>query len=215
MQVLIVFAHPEQRSLQASLLNVTIASLEKHGHTVKVSDLYAMDWYPSITESDFPGHEAGTRFQPIRSAADAFTAGQLAADITSEQAKVMWADMIILQFPLWWYSMPAIMKGWMDRVLNKKFAVFSGGESTKGPLQGKKALIITTVGATEADFSSDGALGDISLTLHPIQKGIFRFIGLDALDPVIGYNADSRKPECFEKTSHLIEERIANLEVRA
>ena len=212
MQVLIVFAHPDQRSLQASLLKVTIASLEKHGHTVKVSDLYAMNWFPSITESDFPNHEVGTRFQPIRVAAEAYTASNVSADIAAEQAKVMWADMVIFQFPLWWYSLPAIMKGWMDRVLNKNFAFFSGGEGTKGPLQGKKALIITTLGGSQHYFSNDGMMGDISLTLHPIQKGIFRFLGMDALEPVVGYDADSRKPDCYEKTSQLIQERIASLD---
>ncbi|GMM57947.1 hypothetical protein DAKH74_045630 [Maudiozyma humilis] len=215
MQVLIVFAHPDQRSLQASLLKVTIAALEKHGHTVKVSDLYAMNWFPTITESDFPNHEAGTRFQPIRAAAEAYTASAVSADIAAEQAKVMWADMVIFQFPLWWFGLPAIMKGWMDRVLNKNFAFFSGGEGTKGPLQGKKALIITTVGGSEHDFSSEGLLDDISYTLHPIQKGIFRFVGMDALEPVVGYGADSRKPICFEKTSKLIQERIASIDETA
>ncbi|SMN22791.1 similar to Tetrapisispora blattae hypothetical protein TBLA_0C01300 [Tetrapisispora blattae CBS 6284] [Maudiozyma saulgeensis] len=211
MKVLIIFAHPEKRSLQHSLLDVTVNALKRNGHEVKVSDLYNMNWKIAVDENDFLNHEKGTRLQPIRAAASAYDEGMFSNDITEEQEKVKWADLIIFQFPLWWYSMPAIMKGWMDRVLNKKFAFSKSGETLTGPLAGKKTFLITTVGASEEDFSEEGSLGDISHTLYPIQRGIFKFIGLDVLSPIIGYSADSRKPICFEKTSKLIEERIANI----
>ena len=211
MKVLIVFAHPEKRSLQHSLLKVAVDALEKNGHEVKVSDLYDMKWKIAVDEDDFLNHEKGTRLQPIRAAASAYEEGKLAQDITDEQNRVKWADLVIFQFPLWWYSMPAIMKGWMDRVLNKKFAFSKSGDITTGPLAGKKTFMIVTAGGTADDFSEGGFLGDISHILYPIQKGIFKFIGFNALDPIIGYGADSRKPICFDTTSKLIEERVANL----
>ena len=211
MKVLIVFAHPDKRSLQHSLLKVTVDALEKNGHEVKVSDLYDMKWKIAVDEDDFLNHEKGTRLHAMRAAASAYEEGKLAQDIVDEQNRVKWADLVIFQFPLWWYSMPAIMKGWMDRVLNKKFAFSKSGDTTTRPLAGKKAFMIVTAGGTVDDFSDSGFLGDMSNILYPIQKGIFEFIGFDALDPIIGYGADSRKPICFESTSKLIEERCASL----
>ena len=211
MKVLIVYAHPDKQSLNHSLLEVTTKYLKEKNHEVKVTDLYAQNFKAGVDSGDFLNHEEGKRLFLMRDGGSAFDAGKLSPDIMEEQAKLSWADLVIFQFPLWWYSMPAIMKGWMDRVLNKKFAFSKSGDTTTRPLAGKKTFMIVTAGGTADDFSEGGFLGDISHILYPIQKGIFKFIGFNALDPIIGYGADSRKPICFDTTSKLIEERVANL----
>src|SRR5690606_20152940 len=115
MNTLIVYAHPEPRSLNGSLKDLAVATLEKAGHAVRVSDLYAMGWKAAVDAGDF-GPSASN---PLRVPADsgrAFDTGTLTPDVRAEQEKLLWADTVIFQFPLWWYTMPAILKGWFDRV---------------------------------------------------------------------------------------------------
>src|SRR6478752_3045271 len=116
MNVLIVYAHPEPRSLNGSLKEFSVKRLRDAGHAVQVSDLYAMNWKAALDAGDSVAHTTGDRFDPSRASKYAFENGLQSADIAAEQAKLKWADAVILQFPLWWFSMPAIMKGWVERV---------------------------------------------------------------------------------------------------
>lgn len=116
MNVLIVFAHPEQKSLSASLRDVAVRELEAVGHTVQVSDLYAMRWKSEIDRADFPSLAPDERLLPVAASKHAFDSDTLTADVKAEIEKLLWADTLILQFPLWWFTMPAILKGWVDRV---------------------------------------------------------------------------------------------------
>ena len=117
MNVLIVYAHPEPRSLNGALRDFTVQRLRRAGHDVLVSDLYAMGWQACVTRSDFPEHDAGQPLKVETASKQAFENGTQSPDIAEEQRKLLWADALILQFPMWWFSMPAILKGWVDRVL--------------------------------------------------------------------------------------------------
>ena len=122
MKVLIVFAHPEPGSLNGGLCDVAVRSLEAQGHEVRVSDLYAQRWKSDVDRADFPSLPADTRLAPAAASKQAFEAGTLTVDVKGEIEKLLWADVLILQFPLWWFSMPAILKGWVDRVFAYGFA---------------------------------------------------------------------------------------------
>jgi NAD(P)H dehydrogenase (quinone) len=111
MNVLIVYAHPEAHSLNGALNAFAISHLENSGHHVQVSDLYAMNWKSQLDASDTLAPLAGDHFHPSLDSKKAFEQGLQSADIAGEQAKLRWADAVIFQFPLWWFSMPAIMKG--------------------------------------------------------------------------------------------------------
>jgi NAD(P)H dehydrogenase (quinone) len=114
MKVLLVFAHPEPRSLNGALRDVAVKELEAQGHEVLVSDLYADGWNSELARGDFPSLAPGTRFKSAKASGEAFAANGLTADVKAEQEKLLWADTLILQFPLWCFSMPAILKGWVD-----------------------------------------------------------------------------------------------------
>ena len=121
MKTLIVHAHPEPKSLNGSLKDLAVSTLEEAGHEVRVSDLYAMDWKAVVDAADYGPHASS----PLRVAVDsgrAFDTGTLTPDVRAEQEKLLWADTIVFQFPLWWYGMPAILKGWFDRVFVSGFA---------------------------------------------------------------------------------------------
>lgn len=158
MRVLWVFAHPEQRSLSGALRDAGVRWLEDAGHQVMVSDLYAMGWNPIVSGEDF-AHDAGERLMVGDASALAYGSGRLSADIVEEQRKIAWADTLVFQFPLWWYGMPAMLKGWFDRIFVKGFAFGVNDPGTgqtlrygQGKLSGKTAMVVTSVGARESSI---------------------------------------------------------------
>ena len=153
MNVLIVYAHPEPLSLTGSLKNFAVERLTQAGHQVQVSDLYAMKWKAALDADDSLEGPATARFDPSLDSQRAFANGMQSADIAREQQKLRWADAVLLQFPLWWFSMPAILKGWVERVYAYGFAygVVSiptpiGVTVTARDAGGKRAMLIVTAG---------------------------------------------------------------------
>jgi NAD(P)H dehydrogenase (quinone) len=131
MKVLLVFAHPEPRSLSGALRDVAVTELEAQGHEVQLSDLYAEGWKSHVDRADFPSHARDARLIPVVASKQAFEGNTLTGDVRGEIEKLLWADALILQFPLWWFSMPAILKGWVDRVFAYGFAYGVGQHSDK------------------------------------------------------------------------------------
>lgn len=131
MRVLLVFAHPEPRSLNGALRDVAVDELRAQGHEVRVSDLYAAVWKSEVDHADFPSLPADTRLITAAASGDAFASGTLTDDVKAEQDKLLWADTLILQFPLWWFAMPAILKGWVDRVFSYGLAYGVGEHSDR------------------------------------------------------------------------------------
>ncbi|KAM4791050.1 ribosyldihydronicotinamide dehydrogenase [quinone]-like isoform 2-T2 [Cyanocitta cristata] len=122
-KVLIVYAHQEPKSFNGSLLKITVEELTKQGCSVTVSDLYAMQFEPRATRNDIVGPLHNSKaFNYGVETWEAYKRGGLSKDVVEEQKKVQEADLLIFQFPLFWFSMPAILKGWMDRVLVQGFA---------------------------------------------------------------------------------------------
>lgn len=195
MNVLIVYAHPEPLSLNGSIKNFAVERLEAAGHTVQVSDLYAMQWKPALDAHDSLDGAATKRFDAALDSKRAFVAGRQSADIAVEQQKLLWADTVILQFPMWWFSMPAILKGWIERVYAHGFAYGVGEHSDRrwgdrygeGSLAGKRAMLIVTTGGWESHYSARGINGPIDDILFPIQHGILYYPGFEVLPPFVVY----------------------------
>ena len=183
MKVLIVYAHMEPRSFNASLLERAKKTLERKGAEVRVSDLYAMGFNPIPGAADFKDHEAGTALDYYAEQKRAYEAGTLADDIVAEIENLDWCDILILQFPLYWFSMPAILKGWVDRVLVPGFAYGGGAWYDKGGLKGKRGMVVTTMAAFQEMMAPDGINGLVDVNLWPIQNGILAFCGFDVLPP--------------------------------
>ncbi|NGO73431.1 NAD(P)H-dependent oxidoreductase [Streptomyces boncukensis] len=211
--VLLVTAHPEPRSLNASLAAFAAGELRAAGHRVRVSDLYAMKWKAGVDADDFPGHAGPERLDILADSGRATLAGGLAGDIAAEQEKLRWSDAVILQFPLWWFSVPALLKGWIDRVFTYEFA---HGPSVpppygEGPLAGKRALISVTAGARASAFSERGIHGHLADILFPLQHGLFWFTGIAPLEPFALYGAVGLEPERFEEAKEAYARRLAGL----
>ena len=114
--VLLVHAHPDPQSLTAQLVQAARAELRAQGHEVIQSDLYALGWKAVYDEHDFPDRLDPERLSFVAESGHAFSTGTQPDDVRAEQAKLLAADAVVFQFPLWWFGLPAILKGWVDRV---------------------------------------------------------------------------------------------------
>jgi NAD(P)H dehydrogenase (quinone) len=219
MKVLLVYAHPESRSLNAALRDVAIQALTAAGHTVRVSDLYAMGWKASVDRDDFPQLASNDRLKVPKASRDAFEANALTDDVKAEQEKLLWTDMLILQFPLWWFTMPAILKGWVDRVFAYGFAYGVGEHNDKrwgdrygeGTFVGKRAMVITTAGGWAEHYSPRGINGPIEDLLFPIHHGILYYPGYDVLPPFVAYKTDGLDEARFEDIAEELRDRMRTI----
>ncbi|TWB16895.1 NAD(P)H dehydrogenase (quinone) [Nitrospirillum amazonense] len=220
MNILLVFAHPDPRSLNGALRDVAVAALQAQGHTVQVSDLYALGWKATVDHADFPDLKPEDRLVPVLASRDGYAAGRLTADVLAEQEKLRWADMLILQFPLWWFTMPAILKGWVDRVFAYGFAYGVGEHSDRrwgdrygeGVFQGRRAMVITTAGGWAPHYGPRGINGPIEDLLFPIHHGILYYPGYTVLPPFVAYSVDRLDAAGFEGEAERLRQRMRTLE---
>lgn len=193
-KVLIVHAHPERTSVTRSLVEVSIEVLEAQGHEVLQSDLYTMGWKAVFDDRDFPNRMNQDRLSFIEESGRAFSNGCQTPDVEEEQRKILAADAVILQFPLWWFSMPAIMKGWVDRVWAFGLAYGYRGAGNayrygEGGFAGKRALLAVSVGGPADDYSPRGINGPLEQLLFPITHGTLFFPGMQVLPTFAVYGA--------------------------
>jgi NAD(P)H dehydrogenase (quinone) len=225
MKILWVFAHPEPRSLNGSLREFAVQTLTRAGHTVKVSDLYAMRWKAIADGDDFVRRDRSERLEYMEASRQAFSDGTQSADISAEQEKVRWADTLILQFPLWWFSMPAIMKGWVERVFANGFAYGLmdpswPGRSLRyggGPLHGRRAMLVVTAANRESAMGARGVSGNIDNLLFPIHHGILWYVGMDVLPPFVIHNVSAGRvsPQRYDEIRGSLETRLLAMELTA
>jgi NAD(P)H dehydrogenase (quinone) len=203
----IVFAHPEPRSLNGFLRDRAIAGLQARGHVVTQSDLYAMRFKATADAEDFPSRDfTDERLIYHRESGMAQAQGEQSEDIATEQARLLAADAIILQFPLWWFSMPAILKGWVDRVFATGFAIGVPKDGSgqwlrygEGLLAGRRAMLAVTTGGREAQFGARGIHGPIDDLLFPINHGILHYVGLEVVAPWVAFQTTRLTEETADR----------------
>jgi NAD(P)H dehydrogenase (quinone) len=197
MKVFYVYAHPEPKSFNGSLKDTALAALQEKGHEVKLSDLYAMNFNPVLNEGDFTERKKPDVFKPFFEAIQASKTGAFAPDIKEEMEKVKWADLLIFQFPIFFTFMPAIMKGWIDRVLAPGFGFnpVTNSAYDTGLFKEKSAMLVTTTGASKEMYSEGGAHGDLNKHLESITHCIFEYMGMKVLPSHIIYEASNMSKE--------------------
>lgn len=139
--------------------------------------------------------------------------------MVAEQEKLLWADTVILQFPLWWYGMPAILKGWVDRVFSCGFAYGVGEYNDKhfgdrygeGVFKGKRAMLVVTSGGSEENYSARGICGPIEDLLFPINHGMLFYTGFDVLPPYVTWGAHRMNEPTFAEAATKLRERVRSL----
>ncbi len=212
MNVLIVHAHPEPQSFTAALRDQALETLQAQGHAVQVSDLYAMQWNPVASAEDFSARDNPDYLVYALEQRLGVKTQSLAPDIQEELDKLLWADLLILNFPIYWFSVPAILKGWIDRVLVS--GVCYGGKRfyDQGGLAGKKALVSVTLGGREHMFGEDAIHGPLEDMLRPLLRGTLAYVGLDVLPPFVAWHVPYISAEAREQFLVGYHERLENLD---
>jgi NAD(P)H dehydrogenase (quinone) len=187
--VLIVYAHPEPTSFSGALKDRAVAALTRADHRVEVSDLYAEGFNPVAGRHDFTTTADQGRFHYQSEQELAARSGAFAEDVRREQVRVAEADLLVLQFPLWWGSPPAILKGWCERVLAYGFAYVDGRRFDSGLFKGRRAIFSVTTGGTPERFSDEGVYGEIGRVLYPVERLLLQYMGYEVLPPFVAYAA--------------------------
>jgi NAD(P)H dehydrogenase (quinone) len=177
------------------LKDVAVDTLEALGYGVTVSDLYASRFAAVGTPHDFT-HAVQEPFDYLAEQRTASAGNSYSAEIASEQRKLLEADVLLLNFPMWWFGAPAILKGWIDRVLAAGFAYDRDSRFETGRFRGKRGMLTVTTGSVHDRYSKDGplAFAPMQETLHPLNRGVLEYIGMRALEPFVAYGV-TRLPD--------------------
>ncbi len=184
-----IVAHPENNSFNSSIANAQKNVLIENGYKVRFSNLYKDNFNPLLTRKDFKGLETFDLVQFPKAQNDSHINNKVNDEVLNEQKNLLWADILILQFPMWLYGMPAILKGWCEKVLSEGFAHKPSDNIwfEKGKMSNKKLLLSITTNGKRESFSSRGRHGSMDIILWPILNS-FWFSGFKILEPLIAYN---------------------------
>ncbi|HEY0298210.1 MAG TPA: NAD(P)H-dependent oxidoreductase [Arachidicoccus sp.] len=187
MKHLIIYAHPNQNSLNNYLKESLVKHLTLNKHEVETRDLYQLEFNPILSLEDMSGQRKG----------------HLAEDVKQEQQLILWAEIITFIYPIWWTGLPAILKGYIDRVFSYGFAYSYDQGIQKGLLTGKQTVIINTHGKSNEEYEAIGM--DKALTLTS-SKGIYSYCGLEIKRHFFFDKADRTTNETIEQWSNQIKE---------
>jgi NAD(P)H dehydrogenase (quinone) len=206
-RALVVLSHPEPTSFAAALARTAADAL---GATVL--DLYAEGFDPRLSAADFTDREDASRLRPMEEQLHAVRTDSFAPDVARHVALLREADLLVMVQPLWWFSLPAMAKGWIDRVFVNGLAYeYPGFEPWTGPLSHVRALAVFTSSYERHEFEDGGRAGSVETVLHPLLWGTFAYCGMQVLDPFIAYAADSADDDTRAEYLHALRCRLADV----
>jgi NAD(P)H dehydrogenase (quinone) len=172
MQVLIIFAHPRRDSYAGAVLDAFVAGLAERGHSVEIADLYRENFEPRLQADDYAQ----------------FHGAEMPEEVRREQARVDRADALAFVFPVWWWSFPAVMKGWVDRVFSQGWAYRFEPGMSRGQLRDRPTLILGVGGSRESTYRKYGYGEAIHVQ---IDVGILGYCGLQDVATRIFYDVEA------------------------
>lgn len=193
MQYLIIYAHPNPASFNHAILETISEELDKKNKNYKVRDLYKIGFNPVLSAREL----------------SAIQKGDVPKDIKKEQNYISKADTLIFISPIWWSAMPAMLKGYIDRVFSLKFAYDITEEGVAGLLQGKKVFIVSTTGASKEDYEKMGAFKMMNMSM---DMAIFRFSGMKVIGhkylSAVPYVSQQERKKMLKELRLLVKEKL-------
>lgn len=189
MRALVVHAHSEADSFVTAMKDVIVAQLQADGHEVTVSDLYAKGFNPVASPADFGSRQSPDHLIYALEQRHGYESGTLAPDILAELESVLAADLLVFTFPIYWFGVPAILKGWFDRILLS--GVCYGGKRLygKGGLVGKRSFVAMSLGGREHMFGPEGLHGElVTGMMRHLFQGTLGYIGTTVLEPFVAHH---------------------------
>jgi NAD(P)H dehydrogenase (quinone) len=189
MHIHLVHAHPEPKSFTAAMRDTIIETAGAAGHTVTLSDLYAMNFNPVVSADDFGERRDPDHLTYALEQRHNWQQGTLPPDIAAEIDKVLAADMLGFTFPLHWFGTPAILKGYFERVYIS--GPFYGGKRvySAGGLAGKRAFTAFALGGRPHMFGEGAIHGPlVDRMMKHFFQGTLGYVGLGVLAPFIAWH---------------------------
>jgi NAD(P)H dehydrogenase (quinone) len=163
MNNLIIYAHPSPNSFSNAIMNTIIELSIKNGHKIEVRDLYYINFNPVLKDCDFMGAKEN----------------RIPQEIKREQEYLRWANVITFIYPIWWLGMPAIVKGYIDRVFFHDLIFNYKSQQSEQMLMKKKVIILNPMGTSNESYEKDEMLKAMKNTC---DMGIFQFCGMEVID---------------------------------
>ena len=152
MKTLVVYCHPDPGSFTAAILQTVLEVLEAAGAQIRIVDLYSEEFQPVLPGSELAGYlDTQNNRHPV----------------DEHVTNIEWCDTLIFVYPTWWYGLPALLKGWLDRVMlpGSAFHMPNGGSRAIQPglVHIRRFGVFTTCGASWAWTQFVGAPGKMTL----------------------------------------------------
>jgi NAD(P)H dehydrogenase (quinone) len=209
---LIVLAHPEPTSFSASLAVAAERALSGAGWQVTLADLYAQGFDPALSAGDFTERIVPGRLEAMAEQAHAAANGSFAPDLQWHIDRFLEAELLVLVSPMWWFSVSAMMKGWIDRVLANGVAYRSPEvRPWSGYLSARRGMLVMTASYDEAAFHTD-RVGTLEQMLYPLSYGTLAYTGMQVLPPFMAWAADSVDQAQRDAYLDALAELLAGLE---
>lgn len=191
MKCLIIYAHPNPESFNHAILEAVTNKLVALGATVEVRDLYKLNFNPSFSLADLEANRKG----------------EVLPDVKIEQDFITQSEKIIFIAPIWWNLLPAMLKGYFDRVFTMGFAMAKIPEGCTGLLGDKKFGMLNTISSPKEDMIRNG---DTAAINHLVDNGIFKVVNSPLCFHHIFYSVDSvgdeARHEMLHEAEHVIEQ---------
>jgi len=193
MKYLIVYTHPNPWSFNHAIKDAVAEELKKNNKEFQIRDLYKTGFNPVLKAEDFAEIKRGSVSQ----------------DVKTEQDYIRSADVIIFVYPLWWSGMPAMLKGYIDKVFSEGFAYKISEKGIEGLLSGKKVFLVTTTGASREDYEDSGVFKSMG---QLIDFGIFGFCGMEVIEHLyfssVPYVTDDDRKRMLEELKEKVRGKL-------
>lgn len=161
MHALIVVSHPDRQSLTHAVARSFAEGIAESGdHTAEIADIAAEGFQPAFNQADRSAY---------------FLQKPVPSDIPREQERIERADALVLVYPVYWWSFPGQLKGWIDRVFSNGWAYDEAPDGTLGKRLGRLAVHLIGIGG--ADGGTYARHGYDKAMRTQIDHGIFDFCG--------------------------------------
>jgi NAD(P)H dehydrogenase (quinone) len=185
-------------------------ALEAAGWTVDLDDLVREGFVDDLTREDLkPGSDADL-VQIMWEQEAATERDGYAPEVLDQMRRLQAADLVITVFPFWWFSVPGILKSWIDRIFANGVG-YGHDPYVEGPLKGKRALAAVAIGGSVDNYGPGGTMGDIHALLNPLLHGTFGYAAMGVLDPFLVYEADGRDDAYRAAELARLRERLAGI----
>ncbi|MFK3649828.1 NAD(P)H-dependent oxidoreductase [Lysobacter enzymogenes] len=174
MHALIVFAHPDPQSLTHAAAARVAEGLSAAGHSAELADLAGEGFDPRYGQAD---HDAYRERAPHP------------ADVLAEQARIDRADALVLVFPVYWWSLPGLLKGWVDRVFSNNWAYATRDGRVVGQLQRLQVHLFGLGGADQRSYVKHAY--DVAMKTQ-IDHGVFDYCGACVASSAVRFDTEGR-----------------------